>query len=209
MAMRLKDSSDAQSLHSGATMVVQLRCPDALKALPCLTGHENVPSAHFGHRALRTFNWTITHEEKKTKSYHRAIIRLRRSHKKPCGFSCFRSCGAGGLFARGVQVAMTPVPMCCGWTLSLGHTQRLSARRSCFLVRRAACHGLQSPGNCNAAKQKTGAGFGLQPSPAAGLQLTATTTGNQEGLTSAVVFPHNSGHRPSPPEKATNLPYFE
>lgn len=46
-------------------MVVQLRCPDALKALPFLTGHENVPSAHFGHRALRTFNWTITHEEKK------------------------------------------------------------------------------------------------------------------------------------------------
>lgn len=66
MTMRLNDSSDAHSLRSGATMVVQLRCPDALKALPCLTGHENVPSAHFGHRALRTFNWTITHEEKKT-----------------------------------------------------------------------------------------------------------------------------------------------
>lgn len=143
---------------------------------------------------------------KKNKSYHWAIIRLHRSHKKLCGFSCFRSCGAGGLFARGVQVAMTPVPMCCGWTLSLGHTQWLSARQSCFLVRRAACPGLQSPGNYNAAKQKSGAVFGLQPLPAAGLQLTAATTGNQEGW--AVVFQHNSGHRPSPPEKATNFPYF-
>lgn len=140
-------------------MVVQLRC---LKAVPRLTGHENAPSAHFGHRALQIFNWTITHEEKKQKTNH--IIELLSASAratKSYGFSCFRCCSSGGLFARRVQVAMTPVPMCCGWILSLGHTQRLSARRSCFLACRAACPGLQSPGNYNAAKQKTGAGFGL------------------------------------------------
>lgn len=71
MGMRLNDSTP--TLRSGATMVVQLRCPDALKALPGLTGHENVLSAHFGHRALQTFNWTITHEEKKT---NHIIVRL-------------------------------------------------------------------------------------------------------------------------------------
>lgn len=71
MGMRLNDSTTA--LHSGATMVVQLRCPDALKALPGLTGHENVLSAHFGHRALRTFNWTITHKEKKNQKKKQII----------------------------------------------------------------------------------------------------------------------------------------
>lgn len=62
VGIRMNDSSN---LHSWAKMVVQLHCLDALKALPCLTGHENVPSAHFGHRALQTFNWTIMHKKKK------------------------------------------------------------------------------------------------------------------------------------------------
>lgn len=170
-------------------MVIQLCSPDALKAVPRLTGHENVPSAHFGHRALRIFNWTITHKEKKKTNHIIELLSASAGATKSYGFSCFCCCGAGGVFARRVQVAMTPVPVCWGWILSLGHTQRLSARRSCFLARRAACLGLQSPGNYNAAKQKTGTGFGLQPSPTAGLQLTATMTGNQKGLTSAVVSP--------------------
>lgn len=188
-----------QSLHSGAPMVVQLHCPDALKALPFLTGHENVPSAHL------TFNWTITHEEKKqiiSPSYYpppqepqKAVWFQLFSLLRRRGFVCTRSPGGHD-----------SSPDVLWMDLSLGHTQWLSARQSCFLVRRAACPGLQSPGNYNAAKQKSGAVFGLQPLPAAGLQLTAATTGNQEGW--AVVFQHNSGHRPSPPEKATNFPYF-
>lgn len=169
-----------QSLHSGAPMVVQLHCPDALKALPFLTGHENVPSAHFGHRALRTFNWTITHEEKKqiiSPSYYpppqepqKAVWFQLFSLLRRRGFVCTRSPGGHD-----------SSPDVLWMDLSLGHTQWLSARQSCFLVRRAACPGLQSPGNYNAAKQKSGAVFGLQPLPAAGLQLTAATTGNQEG----------------------------
>lgn len=204
--MRLNDSTT--TLQSRAKMVIQLCCPDALKVLPGLTGHGNVPSAHFGHKALRTFNWTITHKEKKKTNHIIELLSASAGAIKGCVVSAvfapaapegclhwesrwpwlLSRCATDGLYlwaTRSGWVRVGAVLLCAGQRVLVSKAQEITMLPS--------------------RKQERDLDSSFRPQLASSSQPPWL---DQEELTLAVVFPHNSWRRPSPPEKATNFLYF-